>query len=204
MSDDEVKAHDLERDRGILTMEDRQFLVGEMDYENPQSARRTRARIRQRVTNALLDFKLLRYLEDRDRDQIFEDQDLGGAFASAYAFLYDGLLRYWEDYEHVDMNLKLYLEQAIQNGDFAQGYRTEFNMETYREELDEPEEVFQRAKEQGFDSLTWPELEYIWESSEVNADEFAEYLSQILGEDIPSRDIRYERRKIKQWQHEQD
>ncbi|EMA72672.1 hypothetical protein C462_00567 [Halorubrum distributum JCM 13916] len=77
-------------------------------------------------------------------------------------------------------------------------------METYREELDEPKEIFQRAKEQGFDSLTWAELKYIWESSEVNADEFAEYLSQILGEEIPSGDIRYERRKIKQWQNEED
>lgn len=204
MPDDGARAHDLERDRGILTMEDRRFLVGEMDYEDQQSARRTRARIRKRVTNALLDFELLRYLEDRDRNQIFEDQDLGGAFASTYSFLYNGLLRYWEDYEHVDMNLIVYLEQAIQNGDFAQGYRTEFNMETYREELDEPEEIFRRAKDQGFDLLTWPELEYIWESSEVNAEEFAEYLSQILGEDITSRDVRYERQKIKQWQNEQD
>ena len=203
MSEDKFRAHDLDRDRGILTVEDRRFLVGEMDYENPQSARRTRARIRQRVTNALLDFELLRQLEDRDRNQIFEDQEFGGAFASSYSFLYDGLLRYWEDYEHVDMNLRIYLEQAIQNGDFARGYRTEFTMKTSREELDEPEEIFQRAKSQGFDSLTWPEFEYIWESSEVNAEEFAKYLSQMFGEDIASRDIRYERRKIEQWQDDQ-
>lgn len=204
MSDEGISAFDPNRDRGILTEEDRKFLLGETEYENPQSARRSRARIRQRVTDALLDFEILRYLEVRDRDQIFQDQepDLGGSFSQAYTFLYDGLLRYWDDYWHVDKNLNIYLEQAIQNTDFTQGYRTEFSMEIERDKLDDPEEIFQRAKEQGFQSLTWPEFEYIWKSNKVNAGEFAQFLSRLFGENIDGQNIRYERQKIQEWRED--
>jgi len=195
MADDNYMWSNPDRDRGVLTPDDRKFLLGQTDYKNPQSARRRRARIRQRVTDALLDFHLLCELEDRDRDQIFdrESADLGIGFSGAYSFLYDGLVRYWDDYEHVDMNLIVYIEQAIQKADFNRGYRTEFTMDLERDKLADPRQIFQRAKEQGYQSLTWPELEYIWESTEVNADEFARFLSNMLGEDIDARQIRLER-----------
>lgn len=61
------------RDRGILTKDDRKFLRGEKDFESEQSVRDTRYRIRKRVRNGLLDFSiLLHHLDRNDREQIFE------------------------------------------------------------------------------------------------------------------------------------
>lgn len=71
-----------DRGRGILTKSDRKFLRGESDIE-PQShgERRARARIRERLRNAIYDLSLLFvHLEERDRKQVFnraqlDDQD---------------------------------------------------------------------------------------------------------------------------------
>ena len=64
---------DTDRPRGILSPADREFLLGETEMEHDQSARNARARIRNRVTNGILDFVLLVHaLEKTDRRQIFE------------------------------------------------------------------------------------------------------------------------------------
>lgn len=80
-----------ERPRGILSPADRRFLRGEADLRSDQSAYDARYRIRQRLRDALLDFSLLfESLDDRDRTQVFEDEDLAGAIVDAVAFLYQG------------------------------------------------------------------------------------------------------------------
>lgn len=85
----EYDPFNLDRDRGVLTTADRKYLCGESEIE-PQthSERRARERIRNRVKNAVLDFKiLLRHFEDRDRELIaYEDGNLKPAFAKAPAF----------------------------------------------------------------------------------------------------------------------
>lgn len=65
---------DQERGRGILTQADRDFLRGKKEYANEQSERDARYRIRQRVKNAVMDFSiLLRYMQEKDRKQIFSN-----------------------------------------------------------------------------------------------------------------------------------
>jgi hypothetical protein len=90
----------LGRERGLLGQSDREYLLNESDVErDSQQARNIRARIRTRVTNALLDFDLLLdHLEERDREQVFEFspersmEDFSWTqigITSSLAFLYD-------------------------------------------------------------------------------------------------------------------
>ncbi|ELY99459.1 hypothetical protein [Natrialba asiatica] len=64
---------DLDRDRGILTPADRDFLRGEKEYSSEQSERDARYRIRQRLMDSILDFNILvNNMDEKDREQIFE------------------------------------------------------------------------------------------------------------------------------------
>lgn len=72
----------VERPRGVLTEADRRYLTGVSDLE-PQShgERRARERIRERIINAFLDFRIIdRHLEDRDRKRIFSAFDSNQIF----------------------------------------------------------------------------------------------------------------------------
>lgn len=62
------------RPRGILTQNDRELLLGLVEYDHKQQYSNRRKDIRERIANALLDFSLLQYsLRDRDRKRIFQD-----------------------------------------------------------------------------------------------------------------------------------
>jgi hypothetical protein len=82
----------LDRPRGILTKEDRRYLVGEKEVSD-QAERDTRYRIRERVKNSLADFELLLNLRDEDRETVFNDLDSHGFsfVVDALAFLYRGV-----------------------------------------------------------------------------------------------------------------
>lgn len=199
MADKEFTAYEVDRPRGILSPEDRKFLLGETEYSTSAGARRRRQKIRERVTHAMLDFQILEYLEARDRDQIFEGPDrrdlLASGFAGSFFFLYDALTRSREDTEHIDLNLEAYLSQAIEHVEKARGYRATVDLEIQREELSEPEEIFERLKQDGFRSLNAAELDILWFSEEVDAAAFASFLNQELSgdEDLRALDIEKER-----------
>ncbi|MFP9059572.1 hypothetical protein ACLI4R_03455 [Natrialbaceae archaeon A-chndr2] len=86
---------DADRERGMLTPADRAFLLGEREMSHDQSRRNAEARIRQRVTDTVLDFDLLLHtLSDKDRAQVFDDVHTDDAFCDALkamiAFVYIG------------------------------------------------------------------------------------------------------------------
>ena len=200
MADSERKAYDVDRPRGILSTEDRKFLLGQTEYTSSSGARRRRQMIRERVTNAMLDFRILQELEARDRNQIFEGEErrdlLAGGFSSGFFFLYDALTRSRKDTEHVDMNLQVYLSQAIEHVEKTRGHQATLSMEIHREELSDPEEIFERVKEHGFQSLNAAELDTVWFSDEVDAAAFASFLNQVFEDDaekIRAIDIEKER-----------
>lgn len=63
----------MDRNRGILSPEDRAYLRGEKNFESESGERQARRRIRERVRNALGDFGLLfHYMEHRDRQQVLQ------------------------------------------------------------------------------------------------------------------------------------
>ena len=199
MVEREFTAGDVDRPRGILSTEDRKFLLGETDYSTSASARRRRQKIRERVTHAMLDFQILEHLEARDRDQIFAGEDrrdlLAIGFSGGFFFLYDALTRAREDTELIDLNLEAYLSQAIEHVEKTRGHRATLDFEIQREDLSDPEEIFERVKQDGFTSLNAAELDTLWFSDEVDAAAFASFLNQELNadEEIRALDIEKER-----------
>ncbi|MFC4550798.1 MULTISPECIES: hypothetical protein [Halorussus] len=97
-------ATDPERDRGILSTKDRQFLLDEAAIESKSSAERVaRSRIRDRILNALLDFSIIAdELEDRDKKRVFEnlprDLDLRRSIVALLGFVYLGVKECGEDF----------------------------------------------------------------------------------------------------------
>ena len=81
MSQDDVPeslqaAADSDRPRGILTPSDRDFLLGRKTDYTDHSKKQKRNRIRRRVRNAILDFSILfEYMEERDRETVFDPDD---------------------------------------------------------------------------------------------------------------------------------
>lgn len=98
--DDFEKLRDSDRPRGILTKDDRRYLVGEKELGD-QAERDTRYRIRERVKNSLADFELLLYLRDEDRETVFNDLDHHGLsfIVDTLAFLYRGVDDVGEDFD---------------------------------------------------------------------------------------------------------
>jgi len=98
----------IDRPRGFLTPEDRQFLrwIGDGQVEkelSPEAARQRRYRLRQRTKNAILDFIDLHLLSQNDKTQIFtgaaetpaelsaENHTLNGGLLNLFRFLADNL-----------------------------------------------------------------------------------------------------------------
>lgn len=71
------ESNDPERERGIYTALDREFIRGETDYDG-QDRRNARYRVRERTKNALRDLSLVLDLEDRDwrrvRESLSDDE----------------------------------------------------------------------------------------------------------------------------------
>jgi len=85
-----------DRDRGILTQGDREYLAGESDIEpKSQSERNARSRIRKRVRNGLLDFQYLanpELFDERDLTQVWQYEDESGKLVTLSSYhLDDGI-----------------------------------------------------------------------------------------------------------------
>ena len=96
-----------DRERGVLTPADRAYLRGERTYDREQTERNTRARIRNRVFDALLDFEVLTAgLSARDRELVADRLDAAGprafdALAATVAFCYEACAATELDFERV-------------------------------------------------------------------------------------------------------
>lgn len=55
---EEFIRYHLDRDRGFLTAQDKEYLLGELEYENDNNRYKRRARIRNHLQDAILDFQL--------------------------------------------------------------------------------------------------------------------------------------------------
>ncbi len=97
---------DRDRDRGVLSPADREFLLGERELSHEQSRRNAEARIRNRIEDAILDFDLLLHtLSKKDRRQVFDDVHTDDAFLDGLramlAFTYIGTAEQGLDFETV-------------------------------------------------------------------------------------------------------
>lgn len=112
--------HPRDRDQGLLTYDDREYLFGEKDVTKESEAQ-LRHRMRNRIENGMLDFELLLYhLNDHDYQIIFDNMlDLSQSAKSrraefhhssgfALAFLYYGIT------EYTNVNFGQLVENAIE------------------------------------------------------------------------------------------
>jgi hypothetical protein len=169
------------RDRGILTAADRAYLRGETDLGSVQSERNTRARIRGRVSEALLDCELLaERLDDRDRDLVFgKTIDEAGAegfdaLVGAVAFLYDGVGR-------TDLDFETVLREGINRAEAADDRAASVDLSVTHHAMDADQ---LRAKLEAGEALSLTEIAHLYESDAVGREELAEYLEGDRGDGI--------------------
>jgi len=161
-----------ERDRGILSESDRNYLRGETTLGSVQSERNTRARIRDRAYDGLLDFELLvDRLDDHDRRLVFENRSEGtetfDALVSAVAFIYQATSDTGLDFETV---LKEGINVAEAKADRAATVQFDLTFQSLT--ADQLRTKLERGKE-----LTLTELAYLHESDDVRMDELAHYFT---------------------------
>lgn len=140
------------RDRGILTSADRSFLNGEAELRNEQSRRDARYRIRNRLSNAILDFQiLLNSLDEKDSESVFENllsqngEEIELApnheLIQAITFLYEGIESQGFDFEEV-LELAIVRSETRQ-GRVVQDIEIQINIDS---ETPDPNELLERLR----------------------------------------------------------
>lgn len=170
-----------DRDRGALSPADRAYLRGETELGSVQSERNTRARIRQRVADALLDFEVLvEGLAERDRALLFEKHvDQAGtrgfdALVSAVAFLYEGVGR-------TDLDFETVLREGINLTEARADRAATVDLDVTFHALDADR---LRGKLADGDSLSLTEIAYLYEHADVGREELAAALEGERGADL--------------------
>lgn len=167
--------NDTDRDRGILTPADRAYLRGDRTYASEQSERNARARIRDRVYDAVLDFEpLVEGLSERDRELVFGKRfgEMEGAAAfdalvAAVAFLYRAT-------EDTDLAFETVLSEAINVAEASEDRAATVDFDVTFQRLSA--ETLRHKLERG-EELSLTELAYLHRSDEVRTDELARYLA---------------------------
>jgi len=164
------------RDRGVLSPADREFLRGDRELSSVQAERNARARIRERVYDALLDFEVLvEHLDDRDGELVFEKRanDADGteafdAFVSTLAFLYRGL-------GETDLDFETVLREGVNLAEAGNDRAATVDYDVTFHALDADH---LREKVAADESLSLPEIAYLYESDDVTRDELAALLGE--------------------------
>jgi hypothetical protein len=151
----------IDRERGILSANDRAYLLGESDIESKtQSERNVRARIRTRITNALLDWYLIdEQLKDRDRQQIatkIDAQTIEGLHGLV-AFLLDLA-------DDTNTDLEGWIEGGVMHRHLDEGFI--FERPSVTLDIDgpthiDPEEMEAKLEDGQLDALSEGELRFL-------------------------------------------
>ena len=164
------------RERGVLSAADREYLRGERDLSSVQAERNARARIRNRVYDALLDFEVLvEHLPERDLDLVFEKRTAEGdgteafdALVSTVAFLYRGLGR-------TDLGFETVLREGVNLAEAADDRGATVSLDVTYHALDADH---LRQKLADDESLSLTEIAYLYESDDVTPDELAGFFGE--------------------------
>ena len=117
-------AYAADRDRGILTPSDREFLLGRKTDYTEHSKKQKRNRIRRRVRNGILDFTILfDHLADRDRETVFNPEDESRdaytqGIIDMLGFLHLGTMGYYVPFKHMLSQGVNRAEQKLAGSDY--------------------------------------------------------------------------------------
>ncbi|WP_158058042.1 hypothetical protein [Halorussus halophilus] len=172
-----------ERARGILSEADRAYLRGETELASVQSERNTRARIRNRIFEAIFDFELLvEHLSKNDRELVFEKrfEEIEGteamdALVSAVAFVYQAT-------NDTDVEFETVLTEGINVAEAKDERAATVDFDLTFQSL--TAEQLRKKLERG-ETLSLTELAFLRESDEVRMDELARY----FGDDEKTTEI---------------
>ena len=134
-----------DRDRGMVTRGDREYLFSQDEYEK-EAARNKRYRIRERISNALFDFNILNRVEDRDVKEIFESfDDADFVRTEVIEFIYRSVYLTISQDESVEEELEKLLRLSIQSAEHGRGNIADVTVDIHidREEGD-TEELIQK------------------------------------------------------------
>ncbi|MFC4245663.1 hypothetical protein ACFOZ7_01355 [Natribaculum luteum] len=198
MSQDDVPeplrdAADSDRPRGILTPSDRDFLLGRKTDYTEHSKKQKRNRIRRRVRNAILDFSILfEYLEDRDRNTVFDPDDedreaLTQGITDVLAFLHLGTMGYYTPFKDMLSEGVGKAEQRLAGSNYRM-VNVEFNVDPVGQ-ID-VDEVIEKLENERFEQLTDEELRAFVRLLTMSED----FSPEETREDIKSRVDEYARR----------
>ncbi|QLG60522.1 hypothetical protein [Halorarum salinum] len=154
-------AADAERPRGILTPSDRDFLLGRKTDYTDHSKKQKRNRIRRRVRNAVLDFSILfGYLEERDRNTVFDPDDedreaYTQGITDMLAFLHLGTMGYYTPFKDMLSEGVGKAEQRLAGSDYRM-VNVEFNVDPVGQ-ID-VDEVVEKIENDEFAQITDAEL----------------------------------------------
>ncbi|ADJ14152.1 hypothetical protein [Halalkalicoccus jeotgali] len=154
-------AFDPDRDRGVLTPSDREFLLGRKTDYTDHSKKQKRNRIRRRVRNAILDFTILfEYLDERDRETVFDPENeecdaYTRGITDTLAFLHLGTMGYSTPFKDMLARGVSKGEQELAGSDYRM-VNVEFNVDPVgRIDVDEVVEKLDRG---AFEEITDEEL----------------------------------------------
>ena len=184
-------------ERGIFGQADREFLLETPSSElTTASARSTRQRIRKRVLSTYFDARLLRYIDQRDRELIFQNARDAGyelhfreGFKEFIRFTYLGLLEL-----ETDIDIHEIIETAVREAEkeyaLERGENVNFQVEIdmSRVEADSVEDLERRFTHR--EKLTPQELSVLVKSQHKNNSEDVEDAADISLSDALYYDAR--------------
>lgn len=112
-----------DRDRGIITENDREWLAGEREYSNKGGRWKVKNRVKDRLLEATRDFEYLERMPDDDRREVFQEERDGSATYRQYDLddeISDSVLAavgfYLRTADDADIPPEEFLEGAFQRG----------------------------------------------------------------------------------------
>ncbi|MFP8958574.1 hypothetical protein ACLI4Y_17830 [Natrialbaceae archaeon A-CW3] len=154
-------AYDPDRERGILTPSDREFLLERKTDYTDHSKKQKRNRIRRRIRNAILDFSIIfDHLDDRDRETVFDPEDeerdaYTQGIVDMLALLHLGTMGYSTPFKDMLSQGVYKAEQELAGSDYRM-VNVYFNVDPVGQiDVDEVIDKLERGR---FDELTDEEL----------------------------------------------
>ncbi|TKX86885.1 hypothetical protein EXE43_06025 [Halorubrum sp. SS5] len=165
-----------DRDRGILSAADREYLRGEREFGSEQAERNARARIRDRVFAATFDLELLvDALDDRDRELVFEKRFGEVDGVAAFDALVAALAFYYRAADDAGVRFEEALAEAVNVAEASRDRAATVDLDVTYHGLSADGLV--RKLRTGED-LSLTELAFLQRSDEVSATELARYRSE--------------------------
>lgn len=163
-----------DRSRGILSEADRAYLRDEADLGSVQAERNARARIRERVFNAVLDFELLvEQLSATDRELVFGKRLDATDGTEAFDGLVSGLAFLYQGVGDTEVEFETVLTEAVNVAEARADRAATVSLDLTFHRLDAAQV---RARLENGEPLSLTEIAFLQRSDEVRADELAHHL----------------------------